>query len=474
MSRRPGGTLRDPVDGAALGVFRIAFGVIMLGEIVRFFAHGWIRRHYLEPAFLFTYPGFGWIHPWPGDGLYAHFAATGLCAVMVALGLCYRVAIVGLFLGFAYAFLLDQASYLNQYYLALCVALILCFLPAERAFSLDARRQRVAPVVPRWSVLALRTQFELMLLHAGFVKLNEDWLHGQPLGLWLSERSDLPIVGPWLALPGLAVVAAHGVVILHLIGAPLLLLRRTRLAVFVLYVGFHLASATLLRIGMFSWLTLAGTLMFFDPDWPRALWRRLGGGGDSAPVTAESSGRDRPASATLTLLAAFLVLQLLLPLRSLLYPGKVAWTRQGEWFSWRMKLDDSRASARFVVTAPGNGRRWEVDPHDYLSPRQTEMMAARPDLVLQFAHFLGRTWAAREGVADAEVRAIVRCALNGRQPALLIDPTRDLVRVSRTSTHRDWILPLTVPLAPRLAPGRRRSLDHPAHPVVCYDLTVTR
>jgi hypothetical protein len=430
----------------------------MLVEIVRFFAHGWIRRHYLEPAFLFTYPGFGWIVPWPSVGLYAHFAVTALFAAMVALGLYYRVAIVGLFLGFAYAFLLDQASYLNQHYLALCVALILCLLPAERAFSLDARRTRIAPVVPRWSVLALQAQFELMLLHAGVVKLNEDWLRGQPLGLWLAERSELPILGPWLALPGLAVLASHGVVLLHLIGAPLLLLRRTRLPVFVLYVGFHLASAILFRIGMFSWLTLAGTLMFFDPDWPRAVWHRLDGEGDRTRMTAGRNGPDRPAAATLVLLAAYLVLQLLLPLRWVLYPGKVAWTRQGEWFSWRMKLDDARASARFVVTSPGSGGRWEVNPRDYLSPRQTEMMATRPDLILQFAHFLGRTWAAREGIADAEVRALVLCALNGRRPALLIDPARDLARVTSTSTPRDWILPLTVPLdvaapAPPLSRG---------------------
>jgi vitamin K-dependent gamma-carboxylase len=457
MARRPAATLREPVDAAALGAFRIAFGAIMLVEIVRFFAHGWIRRHYLEPAFLFTYPGFGWIVPWEGAGLYAHFAVTGLFAAMVALGLYYRIAIVGLSLGFAYAFLLDQASYLNQYYLALCVALILCLLPAERAFSLDARRTRVAPVAPRWSVLALRAQFELMLLHAGLVKLNEDWLRGQPLGLWLAERSELPILGPWLALPGLAVVASYGVVLLHLIGAPLLLLRRTRLPMFVLYVGFHLANAVLFSIGMFSWLTLAGTLMFFDPDWPRAVWRRLGGEGDRPPLTAVRDGRDRPRPATLALLAAFLVVQLLLPLRWLLYPGKVAWTRQGEWFSWRMKLDDSRASARFVVTAPGSGGRWEVNPRDYLSPRQTEMMAARPDLILQFAHFLARTWTAREGIADAEVRAVVLCSLNGRRLALLIDPARDLARVAKTSTHRDWILPLTVPLdaaAPATLPPR--------------------
>ncbi|HSF02459.1 MAG TPA: HTTM domain-containing protein, partial [Solirubrobacterales bacterium] len=284
-------------------------------------------------------------------------------------------------------------------------------------------------------------------LHAGLVKVNPDWLRGQPLGLWLAERSDLPLLGPWLALPGTSVVAAWGVVLLHLLGAPLLLLRTTRLPVFVLYVGFHLASSVLFRIGMFSWLALAGTLMFFEPDWPRTVWRRLGGGADRALAT---HGADPPPGpiplGTLGLLAVFFALQLVVPLRSLVYPGNVAWTRAGESFSWRMKLNDWRASARFMVAEAGGHRRWEVDPRDHLGPRQAALMAAHPDLILQFAHYLGRTWPEREGVPRVEVRALVTCSLNGRPATLLIDPERDLTRVSSTWSQPDWILPLTVPL----------------------------
>ena len=422
----------------------------MLAEAVRFFAHGWIRQDYLDAQFLFTYPGFGWVVPWPAPMLYAHFGLMGVFAALVTVGLFYRVAIVGLFLTFAYVFLLDQARYLNQYYLALCVALILCFLPAARGFSLDARRSARACVVPRWSVVALRLQFEVMLIHAGLVKLNPDWLRGEPLGLWLSVWADLPLVGAWLSWPGLSVIVALGVILLHLLGAPLLLVPRCRPTVFVFYVAFHVISAALLRIGMFSWLTLAGTLMFFEPDWPRRIRARLTGDAERSATARLSIGPAGPAPAmTFAFLTVFLAFQVLFPLRYLLYPGNVAWTREGAWFAWRMKLDDARASARFIVTDPASARRWEIDPRDVLRPRQVEVMATEPDLIRQFAHHLRRIWHDREGVSDVEVRAVVMCSLNGRPPALLLDPTQDLTRLANPWAQRDWILPLTVPLDER-------------------------
>lgn len=456
--RRLAADLGQPVDAASLGVFRIAFGTIMLVEAMRFLAHGWVRQHYLETEFLFTYPGFRWVTPWPAPALHAQVAVIGLCAAMVALGLWYRVAITGLFLTFAYLFLLDQAQYLNQYYLALCLALILCALPAAREFSIEARRRTSpgAPTVPRWSVLALRLQFEVMLLHAGLVKLNADWLRGEPLGLWMSEWADLPLVGPWLAMPGMSMIASHGVILLHLVGAPLLLVRATRFPVFVLYVAFHVISAATLRIGMFSWLTLAGTLMFFDPDWPRQVWSHLSGDAVSGPAApARPAHPGRLPVATFAALAVFFAFQIAFPLRHLLYPGDVAWTQEGASFSWRMKLDDSRASARFIVTDPASGRRWEVDPADLLGPRQVERMAARPDLILQFAHYLRQRWQEREGVPGVEVRAVVMCSLNGRAPALLVDPGRDLTRLPDPWAQRDWIVPLTVSLERRMPAPRR-------------------
>jgi hypothetical protein len=448
----------EPVDPASLNFFRVAFGVLLLGEIVRYFAYGWIGDHYLKPELLFKYYGFEWVTPWPGYGLYWHFGTMGLFAAMIAVGFLYRLAAIGFLLCFAYVFLLEQANYLNHYYLVLSAAFILCFVPAERGLSVDARlAQPLGPaMVPRWSIWALRLQFEVVLIYAGLMKINADWLRGQPLGLWFAEQASLPLVGSWLQLPGMSVAAAWTVLLLHIAGALLLLRRRSRFAVFILYVGFHLASSILFHIGLFPWLTLAGTLMFFDPDWPKQVWARLDGNKPAvarrAPVGSYVS---RPGLLTYGGLGAFFVLQFLVPLRFLLYPGNVAWTGEGEWFAWRMKLDDKRAHARFIVSDPESGRRWEIDPGDHLRARQVQMMATRPDMTVQFARHIETVWANREGVRDVDVPAVVKCSLNGRPAAPLIDPETDLTSVPRTLKHQTWIVPLTTALD--VASGRDKA-----------------
>jgi hypothetical protein len=266
------------VDAASTGVFRILIGLLVLGEVIRWLSRGWIEEEFLAPAFLFKYYGFEWVAPLSGTGLHLLFAAIAALAILVTVGLWYRVAVVALWLSFAYVFLLNQAIYLNQYYLLLLCLLLLCVTPADREYSVRARRlPQAGRVVPRWSMWALRWQFEVMLVYAGLVKLSPDWLAGQPLGLWFgAHETRLATVSTWLSAPGAAVVASYAVVLLHLVGAPLLLWRRTRFAVFCLYLLFHLTNATLLTIGLFPWITLAGTLMFFDPDWPRVVASRLG------------------------------------------------------------------------------------------------------------------------------------------------------------------------------------------------------
>jgi hypothetical protein len=92
------------------------------------------------------------------------------------------------------------------------------------------------------------------------------------------------------------------------------------------------------------------------------------------------------------------------------------WTGEGHRFSWRMKLNDRRATARFIVTDSRDGWHWEVDPADYQRPRQEQLMATQPDMILQFAHYLAQIWKQREGIEDVEVRAEVMYSLNGRPP----------------------------------------------------------
>jgi len=278
------------------------------------------------------------------------------------------------------------------------------------------------------------------------------------MAIWMARGADLPLIGPLMIEPLVVAAANYGVIALHLVGAPLLLWRRTRLAVFLVYAVFHTTNHFSFHIGIFPWLTLFGTLIFFEPDWPRRVWRALTASAAQAGKGGGGSGGNRPvavAPATLSvrtrrlvtgLLAAWFAFQVLVPLRHLLYPGNVSWTEEGHRFAWHMMLREKNGSADFTVTDPASGRVWRIRLTDYLTPRQIRKMATRPDMLLQFAHYLARTWEVEKNLPGVEVRVTTATALNGRPPATLLDPDRDLAAVPRDLRHADWILPLTEPL----------------------------
>jgi hypothetical protein len=447
--------LFTPVDAASLAVFRIGFGVIMLVEMWRYFSMGWIRRYYISPEFHFSYYGFGWVQPWGETGMYLHFAVLALLAFFITIGFLYRFSIIAFTTGFAWVFLLDQTQYLNHFYLVILLGMLLSVLPAQRVFSVDARLRRrpVAAQVPVWSVWVLRAQFEVLFLYAGIVKLNSDWLQLEPMAIWMERGARLPLIGPLMLEPLVVAVATYGVIILHLVGAPLLLWRRTRLAVFLVYAAFHSINHFSFHIGIFPWLTLFGTLIFFEPDWPRRAWRVLSRRTPALQEVGEGATAAMPAAVPATnrrlvmgMLAAWLAFQVLVPLRHLLYPGNVSWTEEGHRFAWQMMLREKSGFAEFTLTDPASGRVWHPDLLDYLTPRQIRKMATRPDMLLQFAHYLALLQEREYNLPGVEVRVMTAVSLNGRPPVAMLNPDRDLATVPRDLGPADWILPLTEPL----------------------------
>ena len=66
--------------------------------------------------------------------------------------------------------------------------------------------------------------------------------------------------------------------------------------------------------------------------------------------------------------AAWVAIQLLVPLRHFFYPGNVSWTEEGHRFAWHMKLRSKRGVCTYHVTDPVSGRTWEIDPEPTLLP----------------------------------------------------------------------------------------------------------
>ena len=447
---------RERVDAASLAVFRVVFGLVGLLIVARFFAYGWIGELYVEPAHHFTYVGFGWVKPWPGWGMYVHFAALGILALGIAAGYKYRLCALLFFLGFTYVELLDKTAYLNHYYFAALVSLLMVFLPLERSLSVDAwlksrATTRVAPTgtVPAWALWLLRAQLAAVYVFAGIAKLNADWLlDAQPLRIWLQDHTGLPLIGPMLGEIWVAYAFSWGGAFFDLTIVAWLMWKRSRPVAYAVLVVFHVMTYLLFpEIGVFPWLMMGAALLFFSPDWPRRLAGKFKGtppqisSGDGNRIWgSEDNPRNWAVALAVAAVALYLAAQILLPLRHYAYPGNVRWNEEGYRFAWRVLLTEKVGMVEYRVHDPATGQRWRAWPEDYLTPLQAERMATQPDMILETAHIIARDFAGR-GYPSVQVFADVFAAMNGRENSRLVDPNVDLASIEHGLAPKTWLLP---------------------------------
>ena len=243
----------------------------MLWEVWRYFDHDWIERYWVEPRFHFAFYGLDWIRPWPGVGMELHWLALGVLATGVMLGVWYRISATLFCIGFTYVFLLDQARYLNHFYLAGLISFLMIFVPAHRCFSLDSllKPELSSRLVPAWPVWLLRFQVGVPYFFGGIAKLNADWLRGEPLRTWLAHRTDFPVIGQFLTNDAVVWLMTYGSLFLDLFAVFLLTNRRTRVFGYLAIIAFHFMNSRLFSVGIFPWMMIAATAIYFEPDWPR-------------------------------------------------------------------------------------------------------------------------------------------------------------------------------------------------------------
>ena len=454
------------VDATSLAVFRIIFGLVGLVIVARFFAYGWIGELYVEPDHHFTYPGFGWVKPWPGWGMYAHFAALGLLALGIAAGFKYRLCALLFFLAFTYLELLDKTAYLNHYYWAALVSLLMVFLPLNRSLSVDAWMQSrtLWGTVPMGALWLLQGQLAAVYVFAGIAKLNGDWLlEAQPLRIWLQDHAGVPLVGPVLVEVWTAYAFSWGGAFFDLTIVGWLLWQRTRPLAYVVLAVFHLMTYLFFpEIGVFPLLMTGAALIFFSPDWPRRLLCRVKSAKEFTypdsltpfePPLNTSTASEQCTGAqpkrieagwlqalAVVAVAAYIAVQVLLPLQHYAYPGNVRWNEEGYRFAWRVLLTEKVGMVEYRVYDPNTGGRWKVYPEDYLTPLQAERMATQPDMILETAHIIARDFASR-GQGTVQVFADVFVAMNGRENSRLVDPGVNLASVDHNLAPKPWLLP---------------------------------
>lgn len=432
----------EPVDATSIAVFRIAFGIVALVAIIRFFAYGWIDQLYVDPLHHFSYVGFEWVRAWSAPWMHLHFAALGALSIAIILGWRTRASLLLFAVGFTYIELIDKTTYLNHYYFISLAALLLAFIPHDRAWSLDARRGSGTGWTPAWTVWALRIQIALVYCFAGFAKLNHDWIvNAAPLRFWLPQHAHLPIVGPLLDELCVAYALSWAGAAFDLTIVAWMLWGRSRPLAFAVLIVFHLVTGQLFLIGVFPYMMIAASLIFFGPGWPRRLVSRIRHQ-PATPSDPPAPGLRSQVPSTLGRLAvlvaiAVLIVQIVVPLRHHFYPGPVQWNEEGYRFSWRVLLTEKVGHIEYRVT-DAQGRSWLELPAAYLSPLQAERMTTQPDLILATAHII-REYHARRG-RQVTVRADALVSLNGRAGQRLIDPDVDLATETPGITPKHWIL----------------------------------
>jgi hypothetical protein len=208
---------------------------------------------------------------------------------------------------------------------------------------------------------------------------------------------------------------------------------------FLAAVVFHAFNEVFLRIGVFSYLMTGAITIFFPPDWPRQVWRRIGKAASPPPPLTAPVRSPVTASALLVAVHVYVLLQLAIPLRHWLYPGRVSWTEEGHRFSWHMKLRKKDSRLTIHATDPATGRRWVIDPTQDLRPRQVRKLQTFPDILVQYAHYK-REQLRAQGIEEPIITANWLCSLNGGPYQPLIDPTDNLAAVDRTLRPAPWIL----------------------------------
>ncbi len=425
------------LDGASVVAFRVLFGLLGSFSAARFLSKGWVESLYLAPDHHLTYAWFSWVRPLPAPLMYA------LVVVMVPLGLAIaagwrtRLTAAGFLAAFAYCELIDAALYLNHYWYVTLTLVLVVALPTS------------GTTVPAIVVWLLRFQLAVVYFMAGIGKLNHDWLaRGEPMGMWLALRTDLPIIGSLFDEPWVGVTASWLGAAFDLTIVGWLLWRRSRPFAYAALVVFHVLTWRLFAIGVFPWVMIAGTSVFFDPSWPRRFARVLGLGGERL---VRGSGRSAsrvvrpspPGQRRRLVIAAggWAVLQIAIPLRHLVDAGDVRWTEEGYYGSFRVMLTEKTGLLRFDVTDPATGETWAVEPTAVLTDWQASQAAIRADLTLAAAHLVAESFE-RDGRRDVEVRAESWVSFNGRHRQRMIDPAVDLAALGRHARASEYVLPL--------------------------------
>lgn len=424
-------------DIAPLAVYRILMGVLMAAEGFGAILTGWVRRNYVETDFTFNFIGFDFLQVIVGLQAYAIYATIGVLGVCVALGYRYRIAIIVYTILWAAVYLGQKTSYNNHYYLLLIMCGIFCFLPAHKFASLDVKQGRVKKSITTayWHIWIFKILLLIVYTFAALAKIYPDWLDGTTVGIFLSSKADMPLIGSLSDSEWFIYLISYGGIFFDLLVIPALWWKPTRKFAFGVSIFFHLFNSIVFRIGIFPYMMLIASVLFFDAKKIRKLFFRN-------RIDLNEVELDKPNHINITkgAIGIFLAVMLILPVRHFFYPGSSHWTEEAHRLSWHMMLRSKWGNIHYEVRDSDGQLLEYVYPANRMWDKRARKIATRPDMAWQYAQRLADEYGAK--YMEVAIHARTAASLNGRPVAPLIDPEIDLAKVKWSHfKHSDWILP---------------------------------
>lgn len=430
----------EAIDNSHLIIFRIFYGFLCFAEGFGAILTGWVKSNFVDPTFHFHFIGFEFLGAFMGETMYYVYALYGILGLLIMVGWRYRLTMFLAALVWSVCYFAQKTSYNNHYYFIFLLNWVMVFMPAHRYRSLDVRQNRVTESLTcaRWCVLFFIFQIWIVYTYASIAKWYPGWLNAEPISLWFSYKGDYPIIGGLLIQTWFQYMVAYGGVLFDGLIVPFLLWKKTRKYAFGIGVFFHLMNSAIFQIGVFPYMMLALSVFFFEPERIRSIFLK---NKPSLTLSTLKHKYTRNASIVFSVLMIYFAVQIALPLRHHLYQGEVLWNEEGHRLAWRMMLRSKSGSIYFKLKDTETGAKWNVYPHEYLSPKQTRKMSTRPPQVWQFTQHLKEVYA-KEG-KNVEIYAESFAQLNKRPRQRYIDPSVDLAQVEwHRFKHSDWILPL--------------------------------
>ncbi|XP_055378655.1 vitamin K-dependent gamma-carboxylase [Condylostylus longicornis] len=475
--------LHRPTDSAALGVFRLLFGLAMLIDIPEEREGGHIDVRFGDPK-ICHFPLIDSIQPLSLPLIGVVYLVMWVGALGITLGYKFKLSCLLFSIPYWYIFLLDKTAWNNHSYLYGLCGVLLFFTDSHKFWSIDnLKSQEVEQsCVPYWNYFLIKFQFFILYFYAGLKKLTAEWLSGYSMTNLGYHWLFLPL-RYFLSVELIELLIIHWTTaIFDVTIAFLMTWNKSRIWATPFMLTFHLMNSRLFSIGMFPWVCLAEAHLFFQPDWPRVFIHKVKTFLFKLRQTKYATKRSTQCNVNNTitktntncfqkdakiftpicvrksevtqsfrvcLIILYCLTQLFLPYSHFITKGYNNWTNGLYGYSWDMMVHSyDTISVSIKIVDNENNESHFLNPYAF---SQYDRWTKHSDMAYQYAKCIQRNLINDLKInpnsiiksANFSIYFDIWCSMNGRFQQRVYDPRQDLTKaVWHPFKKTTWVLPL--------------------------------